>query len=90
MWGNDFPHPEGTWPHTRDWLAIRFHDVPEPQCRKIFGLNALDCYPGFDADRLGKIADRIGPTVHDVHVAPVPANPDVAAGLMSAAEDTFV
>ena len=20
-WGNDFPHPEGTWPHTREFLA---------------------------------------------------------------------
>ena len=20
LWGNDFPHPEGTWPHTREWL----------------------------------------------------------------------
>jgi hypothetical protein len=28
MWGNDFPHPEGTWPHTREWLRMRFHDAP--------------------------------------------------------------
>ena len=24
MWGNDFPHPEGTWPHTREWLSQAF------------------------------------------------------------------
>ena len=90
MWGNDFPHPEGTWPHTREWLAIRFHDVPEEQCRKIFALNALNCYPGFDRKKLEAIAERIGPTVHDVHVAPVPANPDVVAGLAERSADTFV
>jgi predicted TIM-barrel fold metal-dependent hydrolase len=90
MWGNDFPHPEGTWPHTREWIAIRFHDVPEEQCRKIFGRNALECYPGFDAKKLQEIADRIGPSVQDVHVAPVPENPDVVAGLAQKAEDTFV
>ena len=28
MWGNDFPHPEGTWPHTREWLQGAFHDIP--------------------------------------------------------------
>ena len=29
MWGNDFPHPEGTYPHTRYWIRERFKDVPE-------------------------------------------------------------
>lgn len=90
MWGNDFPHPEGTWPHTREWLAIRFHDVPEDQCRKIFALNALNCYPGFDQKKLETIAERIGPTLHDVHEAPIPENPDVAAGLAEVARDSFV
>ena len=27
-WGNDFPHPEGTWPHTREYLADVFRDIP--------------------------------------------------------------
>jgi hypothetical protein len=26
MWGNDFPHPEGTWPHCREWLRDAFWD----------------------------------------------------------------
>ncbi|HUY86766.1 MAG TPA: amidohydrolase family protein, partial [Acidimicrobiales bacterium] len=25
LWGNDFPHPEGTWPATREWLKKTFH-----------------------------------------------------------------
>ncbi|HXY91141.1 MAG TPA: amidohydrolase family protein [Acidimicrobiia bacterium] len=90
MWGNDFPHPEGTWPHTREWVAIRFHDVPEAECRRIFGLNALECYPAFDRAKLEAIAERIGPTVHDVHIAPVPDNPDVAGGYTAVAAETFV
>jgi len=23
MWGNDFPHPEGTWPHTREFNLMQ-------------------------------------------------------------------
>jgi predicted TIM-barrel fold metal-dependent hydrolase len=76
MWGNDFPHPEGTWPDTRDWVAIRFHDVPRDETRKILGENALRCYPQLDARRMREIADAIGPTEHDVHEAPVPPSPD--------------
>ena len=66
MWGNDFPHPEGTWPHTREWLRMRFHDVPVDETRKILGLNAVDCY-GFDPVALAPLVERIGPTVDDIH-----------------------
>jgi predicted TIM-barrel fold metal-dependent hydrolase len=66
MWGNDFPHPEGTWPHTREWLRMRFHDVPVDETRKILGLNAVDCY-GFDPVALEDLVERIGPTIDDIH-----------------------
>ncbi len=29
MWGNDLPHPEGTFPYTRYWIRERFKGVPE-------------------------------------------------------------
>lgn len=74
MWGNDFPHPEGTWPHTREWLAIRFHEVPEEESRRILGLNALRAYP-FDIERLRPLAERIGPSVEEIHRDPLPAEP---------------
>ena len=32
-WGNDFPHPEGTWPHTREFLANVFCDIPSRRDR---------------------------------------------------------
>ena len=37
LWGNDLPHPEGTYPHTRKWIAERFRDVPEDETARILG-----------------------------------------------------
>ena len=34
LWGNDLPHPEGTYPHTRKWITERFRDVPEDETRR--------------------------------------------------------
>jgi predicted TIM-barrel fold metal-dependent hydrolase len=76
IWGNDFPHPEGTWPHTRDWIRIRYHDVPEAETRQILGLNALRCYSHFDAHKLQEVAEKIGPTSEEIHHQPPPSNPD--------------
>jgi hypothetical protein len=66
MWGNDMPHPEGTFPYTHYWVRERFHDVPEEEARRILGLTAAELY-GLDRAALQPIADRIGPTVHEVH-----------------------
>jgi predicted TIM-barrel fold metal-dependent hydrolase len=65
MWGNDFPHPEGTWPYTRDFLKDRFWDIPVDETERILGLNQAEFY-GFDLDRLQTIADGIGPTPADL------------------------
>ena len=65
LWGNDFPHPEGTWPHTREWLRAGFHDIPVDESRQILGYNAARVY-GFDLDRLRDLADQIGPTPADL------------------------
>jgi predicted TIM-barrel fold metal-dependent hydrolase len=29
MWGNDFPHNNSTWPHSKEVLDWHFHDQPE-------------------------------------------------------------
>ena len=65
MWGNDFPHPEGTWPHTRQWLRDTFWDCPVDDARRILGLNAAKVY-GFDVGKLQSLADRVGPTPEDL------------------------
>lgn len=65
LWGNDFPHPEGTWPHTAAWLRRSFHDIPEAETAAILGANAADVY-GFDVEALRPLAERIGPTPSDL------------------------
>ena len=65
MWGSDYPHNEGTWPHTREALRQRLHDAPEPEMRKILGGNAAELY-GFDLAALEPLGRSFGPTVADL------------------------
>lgn len=65
MFGTDYPHPEGTWPNTRDWIRHAFAGVPVHEARLILGENALDCYR-LDRQALNRISDRIGPRPADV------------------------
>jgi predicted TIM-barrel fold metal-dependent hydrolase len=66
LWGNDFPHPEGTWPHTRESIREVFHDVPVDETAQMLGLTAAEVYR-FDVDELAATVDRIGPTHDEVH-----------------------
>lgn len=59
MWGTDYPHLEGTWPHTRKALRETFADYPEDEIRTLLGGNACDVY-GFDPARLAPVVERIG------------------------------
>ena len=61
LWGNDFPHPEGTWPKSREWLQKTYHDVPIDETRRMIGEAAAEVF-GFDLDALRPIADKIGVT----------------------------
>jgi len=65
MWGSDYPHLEGTWPNTMKKLSETFGDYPEEEIRAMLGLNAAEVY-GFDLDRLGPIAEEIGPTIAEI------------------------
>lgn len=66
LWGNDLPHPEGTYPHTRKWIAERFRHVPQDETAKILGGNAAALYK-VDVAALADMVDRIGPARADVH-----------------------
>ncbi len=66
MWGNDMPHPEGTFPYTRYWIHERFKNVPVDEARRLLGLTAAGIY-GVDVVAAQAIADRIGPSVDEVH-----------------------
>jgi predicted TIM-barrel fold metal-dependent hydrolase len=60
MWGSDFPHPEGSWPHTAERLRDSFAGLPEDELARMLGGNAADFY-GFDAEKLAPLVARIGP-----------------------------
>jgi predicted TIM-barrel fold metal-dependent hydrolase len=66
LWGNDFPHPEGTWPHTRQSIRESFFDVPYDEASRMLGTNAAKVYR-FDVEKLAGLAEQIGPTLEEVH-----------------------
>lgn len=66
LWGNDFPHPEGTFPYTRERVRQRFKDVPRAEAERILGLNAAELY-GVDVAALAPLVERIAPLVDEVH-----------------------
>jgi predicted TIM-barrel fold metal-dependent hydrolase len=77
LFGRDFPHPEGTWPNTKEFLRVAFAGVPEDELRLMLGENAIN-FLGLDRDRLAEIARRIGPRVEDI----IGTAPDVAPELI--------
>ena len=40
IWANDYPHHEGTWPHSAEAIERTMPKLSEPQRAKILGLNA--------------------------------------------------
>lgn len=48
MWGSDFPHPDGVWPDSQDFIAREFEGVDEEAKYKITCGNAAKLY-GFEA-----------------------------------------
>ena len=67
MWGQDYPHTEGTYPYTRESLRNTFEGVPTDEIAAMLGGNAARVY-GFDLDALAAVAARVGPTVDEVAV----------------------
>jgi predicted TIM-barrel fold metal-dependent hydrolase len=65
LFGRDYPHPESTWPHTKEWLRDAFAGVPEREVRLMLGENAIRFFD-LDRDRLAEIAKRIGPKIEEI------------------------
>ncbi|MFF1375133.1 amidohydrolase family protein [Streptomyces sp. NPDC058308] len=76
MWGSDYPHDEGTYPYSREGLRISYAGLPREEIAAMVGGNAARVY-GFDLERLGKIAARVGPTVQELD-APLKEPPAAA------------
>ena len=66
LWGNDYPHYEGTFPYNLESLRLTFADVEERERRMLFGKNAASLY-NFDLDKLKPLADLYGPTPEQVN-----------------------
>jgi predicted TIM-barrel fold metal-dependent hydrolase len=51
LWANDYPHHEGSWPHSAQSIERQMQDLGEEQRAKVLGLNAARIFK-FDFDRL--------------------------------------
>ena len=40
MWANDYPHHEGTWPHSAEAIERTMDMLDDKQRAKVLGLNA--------------------------------------------------
>ena len=65
MFGTDYPHVEGTWPNTLDFIRETMREIPEDEIRRLLGYNAIDFY-GLDREYLDACAQRCGPMPADI------------------------
>ena len=78
MWGNDYPHSEGTCPFSSVALRAAFHDADPAEVYQILCGTAAEVF-GFDVEHLQTVADEIGaPTVAEISTPPeaLPRFPD--------------
>lgn len=73
MFGVDYPHPEGTWPNTGDWIRTALAGIPLDETRAILGGNAVRCY-GLDDARLAAVTERIGLTPEQIFGVAAPVD----------------
>jgi predicted TIM-barrel fold metal-dependent hydrolase len=84
MWGQDYPHVEGTYPYTTEALRNTFAGIDSDEVAMMVGGNAARAY-GFDLDALAPVAARVGPTVDEVAV-PLDAIPADSVSIAFAGE----
>jgi predicted TIM-barrel fold metal-dependent hydrolase len=65
MWGADYPHIEGTWPHSLQALREACSGCSADEIRMMTSLTAAEVY-GFDVDALRPVAQRCSPTLDDL------------------------
>jgi predicted TIM-barrel fold metal-dependent hydrolase len=59
LWANDYPHHEGSWPHSAEAIEREMADLPDDARAKILGLNAARLFK-FDVDMLTRTRrDRV-------------------------------
>src|SRR5690606_15878646 len=58
MWGQDYPHAEGTFPYSRQAYQLLLGDLQDDEIRMMLGETAAEVY-GFDLAALQPLADRV-------------------------------
>ena len=51
LWANDYPHHEGSWPHSEQSIERTMGHLSDEELANILGLNAARVF-GFDIDKL--------------------------------------
>jgi predicted TIM-barrel fold metal-dependent hydrolase len=51
LWANDYPHHEGSWPHSAEAIERQMSNLKDDTRQKILGLNAAKLF-NFDVDAL--------------------------------------
>ena len=59
MWANDYPHAEGTWPHSAEAIEREMGSLSDDARAKILGLNAAKMFK-FDVDLLMRRRAMVG------------------------------
>jgi len=44
LWGNDYPHPEGSYPYSQEWIDKQFAGVPEDEITKMTFTTARELF----------------------------------------------
>ena len=57
MWGNDYPHLEGSFPYTSEHLRLTFSSLTMEQSTKVLTTNVADVY-NFDVEALAPLAAK--------------------------------
>ncbi len=65
MWGSDYPHIEGSHPHTKEHLRLTFANYSVDEAVQMLTTNAAKVY-NFDIDALLPLAERFCPTKDQV------------------------
>lgn len=61
MWGSDYPHIEGSYPHTHEHLRLTFAQMTREETTTMLTDNAANVYK-FDLDALAPLAEKYCPT----------------------------
>jgi predicted TIM-barrel fold metal-dependent hydrolase len=54
LWANDYPHHEGTWPHSAEAIERTMGGLDDDERARILGLNAARVF-GFEVKRRGEV-----------------------------------